>query len=77
MRRICKLLKETGSNATVKVAYFLVCPDDGPQHQWRMPAGWNEDIETHNHRGDGFCIRVHALGGCGMSCLFTPNFRPS
>jgi len=60
MRRVCKLLKDTDSNATVKAAYILVCPDDGSEYQWRMPIGWNKDTETHDHRGDGFCIRVPA-----------------
>ena len=58
MTRVHKLLKEADSNATVKFAYILVCPDDGSEYQWRMPVGWNKDTETHDHRGDGFCIRV-------------------
>ena len=58
VRRVRKLLGETSSNATVKVAYVLVCPDDGSEYQWQMPIGWNKDTETHDHRGDGFCIHV-------------------
>ena len=57
-RRIRKLLKEADCNATVKVVYILVCPDDGCQYQWQMPVGWNKDTETDDHRGDGSCTLV-------------------
>ena len=62
IRRVRKLLKEADCDATVKVESFLVCSDDGSQYQWRMPVGWNEDTEIHDHRGDGFCIRVPVPG---------------
>jgi len=58
MRRVRELLEEADCNATVKVTYVLVCPDDGCQYQWRMPVGWNEDTETDDHRGGGSCILV-------------------
>jgi hypothetical protein len=74
MRRARELLKETGSNATVKVAYCLVCPDDEFQHRWEMPVGWDKSTKTNDHRGNGFSIRVPVSGRYGMLCLFTPNF---
>ena len=53
-----ELLKHSGSDAKVKVAYFLVCPEDGSRHRWEMPADWNE-AETHDNYGGAFCIRLH------------------
>jgi len=58
MRHVHELLKETDSNAAVKFAYILVCPDDESEYQWQMSVGWNKDTETHDHRRDVFCIRV-------------------
>ena len=74
MRRVRELLEKTGSNATVKVAYFLVCPDDGSPHQWQMPVDWNNNTKINDHRGDGFFIRVPVSGHRGTSRLFTLNF---
>jgi hypothetical protein len=74
MRRVREPLEKTDSSATVKVAYFPVCPDDRSEHQWRMPIGWDKYTETHDRRGDGSCIRIPAPGHYGTSCLFTPNF---
>jgi len=44
--------------ANISVRYVLVCPDDGSQHRWTMPKGWNEDNTVNNQIGEGFCIRV-------------------
>ena len=38
-RRVRELLKGTDSNATVEVAYFLICPEDEFRYEWRMPVG--------------------------------------
>jgi len=58
MTRVCELLKKADLRATVKVAYFLVCPEGASQHQWQMPVDWGKNVKTHDHRGDAFCIRV-------------------
>jgi len=54
-----KLLKGVGyvRPPCIKVQYFLVCPDDGSERRWEMPAGWGEGSKG-SHRGDVFCIRV-------------------
>jgi len=70
-RRVRRLPKETGYNATVKVAYFLVCPDDGSEYQWWMSVGWNKDTETRDNRGDGFCILVPVPRHHGTSCMLS------
>ena len=76
MARVCKPLKEAGLHATVNVTYFLICPEDGSQHQWQMqiPINWNENFNTHDRQGNAFCIRVPLLPRRGMSCPFTPSF---
>jgi hypothetical protein len=82
MIRVCELLKQTGSDATVKVRYFLVCPDDGPQYPddgpqhraWQMPVGWGLNVEAHDHRGDACCIRLPVSVLHGTSCRFNPDF---
>ena len=56
--RVRNLLESEGLNATVKVAYILVCPDDGSRHQWQMPVGWHDDLTHNDHRGDAFCVCV-------------------
>jgi len=53
-----KLLKDGRRSAPdIKARYFLVCPDDGIERRWEMPAGW-WDGERNTHRGDVFCLRV-------------------
>ena len=54
-----KLLKDEGRipPPSIKVQYFLVCPDDRTERRWEMPAGWGEG-KNNTHRGDVFCIRV-------------------
>jgi len=54
-----RLLKDAGYVCPpyIKVRYFLVCPDDGSERRWEMPAGWSEGSKG-SHRGDVFCIRV-------------------
>jgi len=74
MTRVCGFLTEEGRNSKIEVAYFLVCPDDGSQHEWKMPGGWGEAVKTCNHRGHAFCIRVPVPAPQSASCLFTPNF---
>jgi len=51
-----QLLKNVGTNATVQVTYFLVCPKDGSKYWWQMPASWKKN--TLNHSGNAFCICV-------------------
>jgi len=53
MARVHGLLNEKDLNATVKVAYFLVCPDDRSKRQWQMPVGWGDGVA-----GDAFCICI-------------------
>jgi len=58
MARVRELLESEGLNATVEVAYFLVCPDDGSEHQWQMPVGWGNGAGFNGLRRGVFCIRV-------------------
>ncbi len=74
MAHVRKLLKQAVLKATVKVAYFLVCPEGGSQHKWQMPADWSKSVITNDHCRDVFCISVPVSG---MSCLFTSNFVTS
>jgi hypothetical protein len=37
-----------GPQCHVKVAYFLVCPEDGSQHQWQMPVDWNMNAKVND-----------------------------
>ena len=57
------------STSKFKVAYFLVCPEGGPDHKWQMPVDWNKSVKINDHRGDVFDVRVPS-----MSCPFTRNF---
>jgi len=63
IRKIMTRVREHFKNfkITVKVVYFLVCPDDGFPHQWQMPIGWNDTVIKNDHRGDVFCILVPML----------------
>jgi len=79
--RICKimasvrnLLKKNHLDATVEVAYFLVCPNDGLRHEWKMPIDWDKNTKNNNHQGAAFCLRLPVWKDGGMLCLFTPNF---
>jgi len=74
MGHVRRLLKEKKSKATVKVGYFLVCPDDRSRREWQMPVGWQKSAKINDHRGDGFCIRVPVSGHRGTLCLFAPDF---
>ena len=69
--------KQKPPSTTVKVVYFLVCPDDdGSKRQWDMPAGWDDEAKVNDHRGEVYCIRVPTSVRYGMSCAFNPNFPP-
>jgi len=72
--RVRELLKDEGLNATVKVGYFLVCPDDGSKHEWQMPVDRGKSVKCNGHHGHAFCIRVPVLVPLRTSCLFIPNF---
>ena len=74
MARVRELLEEADLDAAVKVAYFLVCPEDESKHRWQMPIDWNKNTKTHDHRGDAFFIRVPVSVRHGMLCPFTLNF---
>jgi hypothetical protein len=60
MARVRGLLEGAGFDATVKVTYFLVCPEDEDrsQRRWQMPVCWNNNFGAHSHRGNAFCVRV-------------------
>jgi len=58
MTHVGKLLEEAGLDATIKVAYFLVCPKGESQHQWQMPADWIKYTGIYDHRGDAFYIHI-------------------
>ena len=79
--RIRKLLREANPEAmveaTVKVVYFLVCPEGESQHEWQISVGRNENAETNDHREGVFCIRVPVTVRRGASPPFTPSLRPS
>ena len=70
MTRVRELGKEY-FNATfnIKVAYFLVCPEGGPDHKWQMPVDGNKSVKINDHHGDVFCICVPSV-----SCPFARNF---
>ena len=55
------LLKAGEPGTEIKVAYFLVCPED-KRCQWSMPIGWNEVIQNkvvqNTHHGEAYCVRV-------------------
>ena len=74
MSHVHNLFKGRYPNPTVKVVYFLVCPDGESQYRWQMPAGWDKRATRNNHRGECFCIRIPVPGYHDTSCPFTPNF---
>ena len=74
MSHVRNLLKGRYPNPTVKVVYFLVCPDDESQYRWQMPAGWDKRAARNDHRGECFCIRIPVPGLHGTLHSFTPNF---
>ena len=74
MARVRELLKKESRNDKIEVAYILVCPDDGSQYRWTMPASWDDAVTRNDHRGNAFCIRVPVQKLGSASCLFTPNF---
>jgi len=51
MRHVHKLLGLPSLGPGIEVLYFLVCPDDGSQYQWNMPADWNKNTTINDHRG--------------------------
>jgi len=58
---------------TVKVTYFLVCPEGKSVNEWTMPLGWETKIMRKTsagknmHVGDVFCLRFPG------TCLFALN----
>ena len=50
--------KYLGVPQGIEVSYFLVCPDDGSQHQWNMPVDWEKNTTVNDHRGEAYCIRI-------------------
>jgi len=58
MRHVRKLLELPNFGPRIEVSYFLVCPDDGSQYQWNMPADWNKNTTANDHRGKAYCIRI-------------------
>ena len=75
--RIRELLREAGPEAiieaTVKVAYFLVCPKGEARHEWQIPVARNENAETDDHREEVFCIRVPVVVHRGVTSIH-PQF---
>ena len=71
--RVRKLLKNAELNASVEVAYFLVCPEDedGSQHLWQMSVHWNKNASAYGYCGNAFCIRIPVSGRHGTSRVFT------
>ena len=53
-----ELLKKVDPNGTVKVRYFLVCPEDVSHNKWKMPNDWNDTATHSNHCGGVSCILV-------------------
>jgi len=53
-----RTLLNCSQNADISVKYILVCPEDGSQHRWTMPEGWNEGNLFNNQIGEGFCIHI-------------------
>ena len=74
MDHVRGLLKEKKCKATVKVGYFLVCPDDRSRREWQMPVGWEKSAKVNDHRGDCFCLLVPVSGRRDTLCLFAPGF---
>ena len=64
------LAEEKEPTANVKVAYFLVCPED-ELRKWKMPVGWNANNQPDDHCGEAFCVRMHVPGA---PRLFASNF---
>jgi hypothetical protein len=76
MIHLRKLLKEKGLSAEIKIAYFLVCPEeDGPPHRWQMPVGWGQANMKNDHSGEVFYICVPVPKRHGTSCH--PNLAAS
>ena len=67
--------KKTRDQTEVKidVVYFLVCPEDRFDHEWHMPAGWDEITQANDHRGDCYFIRIPAsyLTVCDVYSILT------
>ena len=68
------ILKVRYPNPTVKVVYFLACPDGESQYRWQMPAGWDKRATRNDHPGECFCIRIPVPGLHGTLHPLTPNF---
>ena len=53
-----ELLELLSSDPGIKASYFLVCPDDGSQHQWNMPVDRDENAMVNDHSGKAYYIRI-------------------
>jgi len=74
MSSVRHLLKRRGADARIEVTYFLVCPEAGSEREWQMPNGWSDEVDSNDHRGDAFCLRIPIATHRSAPCLFTPNF---
>jgi len=58
MSHVRQLLKGVDVNATVQVAYFLVCPGGESEYEWQMPVEWN-GVNTDGCHGDVFSVCIN------------------
>jgi len=58
MKHVRKLLRLPSHGPGIEVSYFLVCPEDGSQHEWNMPIDWNKNTTVNDHRGNAYCIHI-------------------
>jgi len=75
MARVHELLLPKHSDTTVKVAYFLVCPEKESGKEWKMSDGWNRKVTKRYPEGYGYDHSgdVFRLPFPGASCLSAPN----
>ena len=71
---VSKLLKGLGPKAKkpkVEVKYFLVCPENTPEHKWHMPDRWGKDWSKDDHCGPAFCLYI-PTSVITVSCVYSP-----
>ena len=49
-------------------AFWFAPTTYGSQYQWWMLVDWNEVAETHNHRGDWFCVYSYPFRDTTVRC---------